>query len=101
MVLSLAPRGFYTGTTVFPLLKEQYFQTPIRPGMADEAEPPCGSATLFSFFKRNFHVPTPLRFHRLNAGASDAGLWILKMDTALLPGWIQICLKQKLYFLPP
>lgn len=70
--ISLAPRGFHPDTTVFPLFKEQYFQIPIRPGMADEAEPPCGSATLFSLFKRNFHVPTPLRFHRLNAGASDA-----------------------------
>ena len=54
-----------------PLFKEQHFEIPIRPGMADKAEPPCGFATLFSLFKRNFHVPTPLRFHRLYAGASD------------------------------
>ena len=37
---------------------------------------------------RNLHVPTPLRFHRQYAGASDAWLWILKTDTALLPGLV-------------
>lgn len=54
LVISLAPRGFHPGTTVFPLFKEQYFQIPIRPGMADEAEPPCGCATLFGCLRGTF-----------------------------------------------
>ena len=33
LVLSLAPRGFSPGTPVFPLLKNQHFQIPIRPGI--------------------------------------------------------------------
>ena len=33
LVLSLAPRGFSLGTPVFPLLKNQHFQIPIRPGI--------------------------------------------------------------------
>ena len=35
LVLSLAPRGFFPGTPVFPLdlLKNQHFQIPIRPGI--------------------------------------------------------------------
>ena len=32
LVLSLAPRGFSPGTPVFPLLKNQHFQIPIRSG---------------------------------------------------------------------
>ena len=32
LVLSLAPRGFYPGTPVSPLLKNQHFQIPIRSG---------------------------------------------------------------------
>ena len=33
LVLSFAPRGFSPGTPVFPLLKNQHFQIPIRSGM--------------------------------------------------------------------
>ena len=35
LVLSLAPRGFFRGTPIFPLdlLKNQHFQIPIRPGI--------------------------------------------------------------------
>ena len=33
LVLSFAPRGFSTGTPVFPLLKNQHFQIPIRSGI--------------------------------------------------------------------
>ena len=33
LVLFLAPRGFSPGTMVFPLLKNQHFQTPIRSGL--------------------------------------------------------------------
>ena len=33
LVLSFAPRGFSPGTPVFPLLKNQHFQIPIRPGI--------------------------------------------------------------------
>ena len=32
LVLSFAPRGFSPGTPVFPLLKNQHFQIPIRSG---------------------------------------------------------------------
>ena len=32
LVLSLAPRGFSPGTPVFPLLKNQHLQIPIRSG---------------------------------------------------------------------
>ena len=32
LVLVLAPRGFSQGTPVFPLLKNQHFQIPIRSG---------------------------------------------------------------------
>ena len=32
LVLFLAPRGFSPGTPVFPLLKNQHFQIPIRSG---------------------------------------------------------------------
>ena len=32
LVLSFAPRGFSPGTPVFPLLKKQHFQIPIRSG---------------------------------------------------------------------
>ena len=33
LVLSLAPRGFFPGTPVFPFPKKQHFQSPIRPGI--------------------------------------------------------------------
>ena len=33
LVLVLAPRGFSPGTPVFPLLKNQHFQIPIRSGI--------------------------------------------------------------------
>ena len=33
LVLSLAPRGFTPGTPVFPLLKNQHFQIPVRGGI--------------------------------------------------------------------
>ena len=33
LVLSLALRGFFPRTPVFPVLKNQHFQIPIRPGI--------------------------------------------------------------------
>ena len=41
LVLSLAPRGFSPGTPVFPLLKNQHFQIPIRSGTHGHVSTSC------------------------------------------------------------
>ena len=50
LVLSLAPRGFSLGTSVSPLLKNQYFQIPILTRNQVDEEPLSGCGTSKSFF---------------------------------------------------
>ena len=43
LVLFYAPRGFFPDTPFSPLLRNQHFQIPTRPGVVNE-EPLCGCA---------------------------------------------------------